>query len=136
MSLPTKSDINIHNSLDEISACEHFHNKSLEQAEAMFRESGAYYQEDLMWMGYKAFNFYLQAVINYLKSEDSVGDGHLISCMAALIAFRLEYEKKLLDIAKIKNLVEYVLANYEKYNVHEAYGDVFQEFQQLKTELN
>ena len=37
MRLPTKDEINVHESLDEISACEHFLNKTLEEAEAADR---------------------------------------------------------------------------------------------------
>lgn len=59
MPLPTRQDINVHDSLDERSACEHFLGKSLLEAETLFRENSLYYQEDLMFMGASAFRFYL-----------------------------------------------------------------------------
>jgi hypothetical protein len=43
MALPTRDDINVHDSLDERSACEHFFGKTLEGAETLFRENSLYY---------------------------------------------------------------------------------------------
>ena len=60
-------------SLDEGSACKHFLGKTLTEAEALFREASLYYQEDLMWMGPRAFQFYLPAALNDLKSEAARG---------------------------------------------------------------
>lgn len=37
--LPTCREINVYDSLDERSACEHFLGKTLEEAEALFREN-------------------------------------------------------------------------------------------------
>ena len=51
MTLPTAADINVHDSLDEQHACQVFLGKSIDQAEALFRENGLFYQEDLMGMG-------------------------------------------------------------------------------------
>jgi hypothetical protein len=58
MTLPTRQDINVHDSLDEPSAGEHFLGKSMEEAEALFRESSPFHQEDLMFTGASAFRFY------------------------------------------------------------------------------
>ena len=72
--LPSKSDINIHNSLDEQSAVEYFLDKNLIEAECLFRDNFLYYYGYLMWMGPIAFNYYVQAAVNYLLGPDSVGD--------------------------------------------------------------
>jgi len=92
VNLPTADEINVHNSLDEISACEHFLSKTLEQAEEMFCDNGLVYQEDLMWMGPRAFAFYLQAMTNYLRRDDAAGDDHMIDCMCMIVNFRLPQE--------------------------------------------
>jgi hypothetical protein len=63
MSLPTSDDFNIFNSLDEETASKHFLNKTLIEAQALFREDGLTYCQDFMWMGPKAFNFYIEALI-------------------------------------------------------------------------
>lgn len=136
MRLPTKDEINVHNSLDEISACKHFFNKTLQQAEALFRENSSYYQEDLMWMGIRAFNFYLQAVINYLKSDDSTGDDHLIDCLYEIVMFRLKEKEFLLVIDRLNEMIDYVIGNYEKFKVDQnVYGDLIGKYRQLKSQL-
>ena len=53
--LPTAEEINVFDSLDERCAVKNFLGKDLDQAQALFREISLYYQEDLMWMGPKAF---------------------------------------------------------------------------------
>ena len=58
--IPTANDINVHGSLDEEVACDHFLGKTLDEAEALFRANSLYYQEDLMWMGPRAFVFSCQ----------------------------------------------------------------------------
>src|SRR6185437_15714897 len=57
--LPTAEEINVFDSLDELDAVEHFLGKDLEQAQSLFRENFLRYQEDLMFMGPKAFQFYV-----------------------------------------------------------------------------
>lgn len=94
--LPTRQEINVYDSLDERSACEHFLGKTLEEAEALFRENSLYYQEDLMFMGASAFRFYVQAAINYIQSESAIGDGAIISCFASILEHRLEHEPQAL----------------------------------------
>src|SRR5580704_9995421 len=72
--LPTEEEISVFDSLDERWAVIHFLGKDLEQAQALFRENFLHYQEALMWMGPKAFRFYVLAAIKYLLSEESNGN--------------------------------------------------------------
>lgn len=132
MGSPTEDEINVHNSLDEISASEHFLNKTLEQAEVLFRENSAYYQEDLMWMGPQAFHFYLQAVINYLQSDYSLGDDHIIDCLYEILVFRLQQEGFLLALARVKEMIDYVIKNYGKFDVHD---DLLEKYRQIQSQL-
>jgi hypothetical protein len=136
MNLPTEDEINVHNSLDERAASEHFLNQTLEQAEALFRDNSAYYQEDLMWMGPKAFAFYLQAAINYLKSDHSRGDYHFVDCLYGIVMFRSEQEEFSLALDRVREMVDYVIDNYEKFEVNEVvYGDVLGKYKQLQEQL-
>src|SRR3981081_234663 len=79
--LPTRDEINVHGSPDEESACEHFFGKTQAEAERLFRSNSAYYQEDLMWMGPRAFHFYLPAAASYVMSDAARGDGDFVSCL-------------------------------------------------------
>ncbi|MEP0916981.1 hypothetical protein NC981_09125 [Leptolyngbya sp. DQ-M1] len=136
MRLPSEDEINIHNSLDEISASKHFLNKTLQEAEALFQENSAYYQEDLMWMGSQAFQFYLQAVINYLKSEHSLGDDHLIDCLYEIVVFRSQQDGFLVTRDRVKEMINYVIENYAKFDVDEdVYGDLLGKYRQLQSQL-
>jgi len=135
MTLPTRWDINVHDSLDERTACEHFLGKSLAEAEALFREASIMYQEDLMFMGASAFRFYVQAAISYIQSEAATGDGDIISCFASILEHRLEYEaEQLRPVAgRLGSICGYILEHYDRFDLRpEIYGDVRPRFQALQ----
>ena len=77
MKLPTAKEINpCDENLDGRVACKMFLGRSLDEAEALFRENSCYYQEGLMWMGPVAFRFYVTAAIWYIKSAAAAGDSN------------------------------------------------------------
>ena len=135
MTLPTRQEINVHDSLDERTACEHFLGKSLAEAEALFREASLAYQEDLMFMGASAFRFYVQAAISYIQSESATGDSDIISCFASILEHRLEYEaEELRPVAdRLASICGYILEHYDRFDLmSEIYGDVRPRFQALR----
>ena len=136
MCLPTSREINpIPDDLDGQCAERHFLGKTLEEAEALFRENSLYYQEDLMFMGVTAFCFYFQAAINYIQSESATHDSDIISCIAAILEHRLEYEAdKLIPIAgHVAAASAYVIANYGRFDVMpDIYGDLRPRFEALQ----
>ena len=134
MHLPTREEINVNGTLDERHACEIFYGKTLEQAEALFRENSLYYQEDLMWMGMAAFQFYVQAVIRYLRSQESTGDSDAVKCFAALLEFRLERERdELRSVSQELGYVcRYIVTHYDRFEVNPAiYGDLKPRYESL-----
>ena len=136
MSLPTEDEINVYNSLDEVTARDHFLNKTLEQAEELFRENSAYYQEDLMWMGPRAFAFYLQAAIHYVKSDRSMGDAQMINCLYEIVLFRSQQQEFVLALDAVKEMVAYVIEHYAKFDVDGyIYGDLLGKYLQLRRQL-
>jgi hypothetical protein len=135
MTLPTRQDINVHDSLDERSACEHFLGKSLQEAEALFRENSLHYQEDLMFMGVSAFRFYVRAAINYIQSEAATGDSAMVSCLASLLEHRLEYEaEELRPVADcLAAICGYVIEHYSRFDLTpEIFGDIRPRFHGLQ----
>ncbi len=66
-SVPSASEINVFDSLDERAAVRYFCGKSLREAEELFRSNSLAYADDLMWMGPKAFAYYLKAASNYIQ---------------------------------------------------------------------
>jgi hypothetical protein len=136
MTLPTEKDINVYNSLDEIVAAEHFLNKTLDEAEGMFRDDSVYYQEDLMWMGPRAFGFYLQAMNNYLKSEYSKGDDHIIYCLYQVILFKIEGNELSFAISEVNEMIDYITRNYAKFSIDEnVYGNLLEKYGEIRSEI-
>jgi hypothetical protein len=89
--LPTESDINVFDSLDERSAVQRFLGKWRDEIEGRCRDGFAMRViHDLWWMGYPAFAYYVEAVVNYLESDASADDSDAASCFIGLIEFRLK----------------------------------------------
>lgn len=118
MTLPSRQDINVYDSIDERCACEHFLGKSLAEAEAMFRENWQYYQEDLVFMGISAFRFYVQAAIRFIQSDAATGDSSVVSCFAMILEHRLEHESaELVPIAdRLASICGYILEQHERFD--------------------
>ena|ERR1041385_7054095 len=139
MNLPTREQINVHDSLDERSACQTFLGKTLAEAEALFRENWLHYQEDLMWMGPVAFRFYVFAFVRYLKSPEADRNADAINGFANLLEFRQQYEpQELRPIAsELIAACRYILDTYERFEVDpDFYGDLLSRYQQLIQKLS
>ncbi len=135
MTLPTPQDINVHDSLDERHACKIFLGKSIEEAEALFREHALFYHEDLMWMGPVAFRFYVGAAIRYIQSEAASGDSDAVNSFAGVLEFRSERESaELVPVAEqLAAICSYIVEHYARFDLTpEIYGDVRARFQMLQ----
>lgn len=128
MSLPSREDINVYDSLDERAACKLFLGKSLDDAYALFHENWCSHQEDLMWMGPKAFRFYLPAAIRHIQSADAMGGEEDVRSFVSLLEFRIEHERKeLRPVATIlTDACEFVLSNWQKYEDPAAVREIFE----------
>lgn len=125
--LPTISDINVYDSLDERVAVRHFAGKTLDEAEALFRDNALLYQEDLMFMGPVAFRFYVVAYVNYLRSDASSGDSDAVNCFLGLVRYRWEHERSEVDPVRalLADACRFILAHYDRYQIDEGiYGDL------------
>lgn len=115
MALPTREEINPHDDLDGRVASDHFFGKSLEQAEALFRENGDYYGSDLIWMGPIAFRYYVQAAIWLIKNEDEPRRVESIPSFVLAVEQRLQFEEQeLRPIAgQLADVCRYILEHYD-----------------------
>lgn len=75
--------------LDGEHAYRQFFGKSHEEALEMFRADSLSRQEDLMEMPLPCFKFYVRAYIEYLNSDDSIGDTDGSICFFSLVRLRL-----------------------------------------------
>jgi len=138
MPIPTPNEINVYDSLDERSACEHFLGKNIDEAELLFRENSIFYQEDLMWMGPVAFRYYVEAAIRYIHSDVAASDSDMISCFAGILEFRLKYEsKELVPVAKrLTSACAYVIEHWSRFDISpEIYGDLLARYTTLQRTL-
>jgi hypothetical protein len=139
MPIPAADEINVYNTLDERSACEHFLGKNLEEAELLFRENSPYYQEDLMWMGPAAFRYYVEAAIRYIQSDNAENDSEMIDSFAGILEFRLRNESnELLPVAeRLAIACTYVLESWNRFDISSAiYGDLSSRYTALQQTLS
>jgi hypothetical protein len=123
MSLPTQAEINVYDSLDERSACEHFLGKTLEEAEALFAENVFTYYEDLFDMGPAAFRFYVEAAIRHIKATRDKGS---VSYFASVLEYRIECEpSELIPIsADLLAICRYILANPDECGIRKTRREI------------
>ncbi len=118
MNLPTREEINLHDSLDEKEAEKNFYGKSREDVLAMFVSKGGIYGEDFMWMGNKAFQYYLPVALAYLKTPvaraDEYGD---IDWLCNVLSFRIEHEGKGLNhsFKDIRQIAQYIVTHIDEF---------------------
>jgi hypothetical protein len=132
MHSPKEDEINVYGTLDERTALDHFLGKSIEQAEQLFIENSMLYQEDLMWMGPKAFYFYLDSVLRYLQNPLSNGDDDFVVALVSTFEFRRDEEMLDITETKVQTIVGYLLSNYSKF---ELTLDAFRPLKQKLTSL-
>ncbi|MDF1839644.1 MAG: hypothetical protein P1V35_17390, partial [Planctomycetota bacterium] len=101
-SLPTLLEISPTNGLDldEKCAINHFLGKTRIEASELFMENALHYGEDLMWMGEKAFAYYLPALFPYVRSSKSVDDTWVVTGTISILGHRLQYGPSSIELAK------------------------------------
>ncbi|HEY5792456.1 MAG TPA: hypothetical protein VIS74_04105 [Chthoniobacterales bacterium] len=83
--LPTERDFDPHQGdLDAQWAWKNFGGLSLNQAYGKFLSRPEIYQEDFMFMGIRAFDYYFPVIDRYLR-EVSIGEDHLGDCEASIL---------------------------------------------------
>ena len=142
MNLPTVDEINpFSKCLDGQCAVEHFYDKSLEDAEALFCDNSLYYGGDLLWMGPIAFVFYFKAALSYLKSEASRDDSDFVNSSIGILELRVldQYSDFPAIRAGINDYIsfcQHVSDNYEKYElIEDIYGDMRPRLKKLLNQL-
>jgi len=137
MNIPTREDINVYDSLDERTACDHFLDKNLEEAEDLFRQNSQYYQEDLMWMGPRAFRYYINAAINYLQSESASGDSDVLLWFGGILGFWLKfYKHELVPVARqLAPACRFLLEHWNRFDTDSLRSDLKEEYVHLEQAL-
>lgn len=128
MKLPTQHEINpIPEDLDGKCAVRNFLGKTREQITREFGEHGMSYQEDLMFMGSRAFCFYFPAAVDYVASSQGGTDADVTNCLVSVIEQRLEFDfSEIREVfPHIVRFADYVLTHYDDFAMGpDIYGDL------------
>ena len=122
--IPTKEDFNPWNdTTDAATAWHNFGRLTIDEAYIRFCEAPEVYQEDFMFMGGKAFSYYIPVIEKYLRNIPDVvpcGDDH----EAWILAKCIENQFRSDTAPHVQHLKERViaLANYVRENLH-RFGD-------------
>jgi hypothetical protein len=125
--LPTEKDFDPWGGdLDAQSAWKNFGGLDLEQAYLKFCDNPLCYQEDFMFMGARAFQFYFPVVEKYfheVKNDDDSVSGDSGDCQAWILGeclkTQLEQKELLADhplLARINDLAAYVRGHLSQYS--------------------
>jgi hypothetical protein len=81
---------NDYGDLDVAAARRNFFGLTKDQGEILFRKNSLRYQEDIYFMPYACFEFYVHAYLDYLLSEHSLGASDGASCFFGLVECRTD----------------------------------------------
>jgi hypothetical protein len=133
---PVLRDINVNDSLDEIRAAKNFLRKNVTEAEMMLRDNSDRYLGDFLWMGAKAFNYYLDSIHKYILSDHSAEDATFLYGLLSVFEFRLNYDGSNVDREKMRRVVTDIIANFDKFKADsELYGNLKGGFERLASRL-
>ena len=115
--------------LDVACARKNFFGISLQQAEELFRKNALSYQEDIVFMPFPCFRFYVHAYMDYLLSDASRGDSDGASCFFTLIECRTSDIIRLSADAKMKlgRVLDKIASGQEYFDADKAIYGSFRE---------
>ncbi len=134
--LPTLLDISPTNglSLDEAHAVKMFLGKNHEQALELLRDNFLFYQEDLAFMGPRAFRYYLTSLVTYITEElQSDPSNFYDTCYSLMTLFSIrllshEDRKMMINDTRAQTALQMAItrlteieANYEQYILEDRY---------------
>jgi len=110
--LPSASDFNVYNTLDEMAACKNFLGKTIAEAEQMLSKLPDYHYADFAYMGPKAFEFYMQAAINCVKVAT---DDAVIGAMHTAISMRVDAKDLTLGTERVLEMIDYIIEHFDQF---------------------
>jgi len=110
--LPSASDFNVYNTLDEMGACKNFLGKTIAEAEQILSKLPDYHYADFAYMGPKAFEFYMQAAINCVKAA---ADDAVIGAMHTAISMRVDMKDLTLGTERVLEMIDYIIEHFDQF---------------------
>jgi len=121
---------------DEGHAYKNFFGKSLDEVFEMFEKQDHIFLEDMDYMPKIPFQFYIQALMNYLKSENCRDDPDFASGFLSLIKSKLnssEYDYLKPHAKRIVELIEHISEN--QIDFYESDPEIYGDFSQMKVKM-
>lgn len=121
--LPTPDDFEVDGCLDAQDALTNFEGKSLDEAAAMFLASWNEHATDLMFMGPRAFAYYVRAAAQAIESGKAFGDaGEAIDALEGVLVFKLQHHDWSAPplsstVPALRSLCAFVLEEFERFKV-------------------
>ena len=118
MSVPTAAELNPSADPKGGAAEQHFLGKTVDEAVKQFEDDSKGSAEDLMWMGPRAFVYYLPAAIQYLQSDAAVMDFRAPTLVRLAIEHQLDEDPVAIADALpiIKTFSAYVIWNGKRFS--------------------
>ena len=126
LNLPLLVEEDFGECLDGKSALENLEGLSLEQAYELFLSNPLNYQEDFIFMGSRAFQYYFPVIDRYLReiSDDDEIGAEYEDCQASILGYAIEAQFSFYESAftqgiktEILQLSAYVQSNVNQYSV-------------------
>ena len=92
----------------------------------LFHDNFLFYQEDLKWMGPKAFRFYLPAALDYLLGPEADDDSDAAISFCGLIEYRSDCDPAEIEAVGpvLREGIPKIIENFERYGCdRETYGN-------------
>lgn len=124
--------------LDVAWARKNFFGLSLLQAEELFRKNALHYQEDIVFMPFRCFQFYIHAYMDYLLSDASKGDSDGASCFFVVTECRTSDIARLPDDTreKICRVIDKIAVGQGFFDANvDIYGSFTEEAAKAKMKL-
>lgn len=119
--VPTEEQINPYGDLDGDVAVRNLLGKNVREALALLRENSDRYSEDYLWMGAQAFDYYVQALIEYLATDEARDDAQFVNAMLSTFRLRVEQDGPASRpaIAKMREFYRNALSDSERHGLDE-----------------
>jgi hypothetical protein len=117
--LPKEDDFG--DSLDARAAWRHFGGLSLQQVYELFQTNPLEYQEDFMFMGSRAFEYYFPVVDRYLREAVPDEDGCMAAILGSGVALQFEWQDSALSravVSEIEDLSAIVQSDLSRFSAN------------------
>jgi len=99
----------------------HFLGKTRQQLRKELAENGSRYAEDFMWMTIEGLRYYLPAVCDYIRDEQSYGDSDFCSGLLCSLCAQVGFGKLSADVLRLmREIADYCDSQRGKFGLADS----------------